>query len=297
MGKLILLGDFNADLSKPSNYPGKALNEVINAFNLHLPCELESTRITSSARTVLDIIAVDCDIPILKYSTLKLQTSDHFPVSASISLSHSKLMLQPIFKRSYKGINKDELMSRISSINVAPNLQAEDATNQWYDTVNEILDDLAPVRRLPMRRNRSPFVTYEVRCLMHKRDKLARLSAVRNLTSEEIILFNMLKRKVVSKMRRVAKNLGESALQPGSNSHQTWKFISGLMFNAKGGGKQYIDADKLNEHFASIVTASHNETLATLSFCSGENSFTFQKISVMQVYAGLSTLEKETSRG
>ena len=107
-----------------------------------------------------------------------------------------------------------ELGNRIKSIKVDPESEDIDqAVEKWYEEIGAILDELALVRMLPMRKQRSPFVTPEIKNRMQQRDRLMRRARGSKLTHTEWQQLRKLKREVTSKIRRVTKLKGREALQ------------------------------------------------------------------------------------
>lgn len=104
-GKVILLGDLNADILSPQSNPGKTLIDVIQNTSLQLPPKIDPTRVTSRSATCLDIIAPDAGIKIIKYEVIPNAASDHMPVIAQLQLTSIDETLKPIYKISYRNVD------------------------------------------------------------------------------------------------------------------------------------------------------------------------------------------------
>ena len=297
LGRIVLLGDLNADVLKPTEYPGKTLLNVLEAGNLSLSDHIEPTRVCKSSSTALDIIAVDNDLVLVSYMTLSTLISDHFPVSAVIQIEHSKSRVQPIKVRSFKNVDRVELSRRILSISVNPLSNCNDATDDWYQDVNSILDEMAPYRNKPMRVNRSPYVTPEIKELMHKRDRLARRAKKQNLSTEEWDQLRIYKRSITSRMRRLAKEEGKLASQNTNNPSEAWKYINRFMCSTKGHSKLHISPSALNDHFGSIVRDPTSSELCPPEFCVNSNCFTFQPVQEAEVFHTLQSLKSRSASG
>ena len=228
-----MAGDFNANIMLPSNNPGKGFLDMLETANLKGPTNIEPTRITASTSLCLDVVAASTEISFQVYKILDIAVSDHLPVHVDMILEGSRTKLEPIHRRSYKYTDMQELGDRIKSIKVDPESEDIDqAVEKWYVEIGVILDELAQVRMLPMRKQRSPVVTPEIKNRMQQRDRLMRRARGSKLTNIEWQQLRKLKREVTSKIRRVTKLKGREALQSNDMS-RAWKFIRQISFSTK----------------------------------------------------------------
>ena len=173
MGQIIILGDLNADLSKPSMQPGKDLLASLELAGTRVE-KTTPTRIQGRASTCLDIIAIDEDIECIDYLVKDLSASDHFPVSATIK-TRMWTPVRPVLKRNFRKINTVELESRLQKIspNVTEQNNVDKALSTWHDQFMEILDDVAPIKKMPMRKKANPsWWNNDIRFWMGRRDWL-----------------------------------------------------------------------------------------------------------------------------
>ena len=98
-----MMGDLNADILKPEINSGKIILNILSAVATTIR-KPEATRVTTTSKTCLDIIAIDDDLVCTEYMTGPQAASDHFPVMARIVLSHLE-PLKPIVKRSFKNVD------------------------------------------------------------------------------------------------------------------------------------------------------------------------------------------------
>ena len=159
LGPLIIMGDLNADLLKPNEYPGNALMKSL-ALAKTAVTDISPTRITEISSTCLDIIATSTDLNCTSYSVGTLAASDHFPVEATIDIAKNAI-LRPIIKRSFNKIDMTDVMNRASRISL--DAQTDQSPDQllahWQTSINDILGDVAPLKPHPMRKNRVPWMT------------------------------------------------------------------------------------------------------------------------------------------
>ena len=141
-------------------------------------------------------------------------------------------------------------------------MDANEATDAWYREINVVLDEMVPYQDKPMRNRRSPYITAEIKDLMHKRDSLARTGKKRILTEEEWEQLHSYKRMITSRMRRAAKEEGKTAMQSTDKSSDAWKFINRFMYSTSDSTRLHVSPSMLNDYFASVVTdPTHQDTL------------------------------------
>ena len=155
------MGDLNANLMKPNEYPGNALLKSLSLARTTVQ-DIKPTRVTDSCATCLDIIAMSTELNITSYNTGSLAASDHFPVEASLDLG-KRSILKPILKRALNKVDMTDVMKRVTKIELdAQEDQSPDQLlDQWQTSLNVILDDVAPLKPHPMRKNRVPWMTQE----------------------------------------------------------------------------------------------------------------------------------------
>ena len=98
MGHVILMGDVNADLTHPMDYPGRTLLETLEIIDAEEIVPIP-TRVAKSSATCIDIIATPRILTRLSYSVKPIAASDHFPVVASV-LAQALPQTRPVKKRS-----------------------------------------------------------------------------------------------------------------------------------------------------------------------------------------------------
>ena len=114
-------------------------------------------------------------------------TSDHFPVEAIINFSLQLSSIKPILKRSFKKVDMKDLKYRVASIEIPimDNYAPDKMLESWSASLTSILDDVAPLKQYPMRKNRIPWITDRIRELQAKRDFLAKKVLQKALANEE----------------------------------------------------------------------------------------------------------------
>ena len=171
VGKLIIMGDLNCDILRPELPIANSLLMLLELANSHIPTEvILPTRITSSTSSCIDLIAVDRSLKVTDYFIVDFLASDHNPVVASIC-APIQSKIKPICKRSFKGVNMNELGTRLSNIELQPisnAAQLDDQLAAWHSQVTTLLDEVAPVRNYP-RCCKSPWMNHEPGALIRQR--------------------------------------------------------------------------------------------------------------------------------
>jgi retron-type reverse transcriptase len=299
IGQLIIMGDINADLMKPLTYPGKALKSSLKLANTRTG-RITPTRIQGTSSTCLDIIAIDTRLECTEYTVSDLAATDHFPVIASISIS-ANISPKPIYKRNFKKINTADLGRRLDLINLDPGLEDEVSglLGRWQGQVMEILDGVAPLRRLPLRKTQpKPWINEDIKFQLGRRDwlgKQLKLSPV----EDRAMLENQLdeaRRIVKSRIRRSMKDHASRALTS-QNSKEVWKCINATTFRTRERSEIPMDLEILNGALSDIVKAPQQSPIECPSSCDCSDSFVFRPISTRQVHVALTNLKSSTATG
>jgi Reverse transcriptase (RNA-dependent DNA polymerase) len=298
-GRLIIMGDLNADLLKPDVNPGKSLRATLN-LALTSISTISATRYTKSTASCLDIIAVDTRLHCTNYRVDSMAASDHCPVLTIITADHPA-PLQPILKRSFNKIDYDSLESKLQSIVLPadPNCLPDELLNSWHGQMIDILDEVAPVKCYPMRGHKTSWLTSDIRQLMVHRDWTASLinqttdPAVRSNLDDEL---RCIRRQVKSRIRRSVKDAGKEAFQ--SNDYRrSWQFINAATFLTTSRDKVSVDLPILNDYFASIVKNPVDMPLELTPSCDAETVFQFNQLTVQQVERMLTEVNGHTATG
>src|SRR5437899_1563353 len=109
--------------------------------------------------TCLDIIAIDKAILCLHYEVGTLFISDHLPVRASINFK-GRRTLEPVIKRSWRNVNWDSVRSRAAMVQLKDSAvhSIDEILSGWHSAIIEIIDDVAPLKAFPWRKDRSPWI-------------------------------------------------------------------------------------------------------------------------------------------
>ena len=297
------MGYLNADLTKSST---PNANKLLDSLAIsHTKTEaLTPTRVTSNTATCIDIIAIDEDLNFVKYSIHSNAASDHFPVVAVIEATF-KHKLAPIVKRSFKHVNFNRLSEKVYDIALDTDLPSVDhLLENWQLAFTAVIDQFAPLKEFPLRKQRSPWVTPNIKRLMSYRDSIARKLSQKQITNTETDIdvltqeLQLAKRQVKSRIRREAKDQGTVAMLS-RDPKDAWKFLKTATFTEKGNTVNVIDQETLNTYFASVVTAKDkpNSSLNLISLCDQADSFNIAMITERSVCNSLAAMKTSAASG
>jgi hypothetical protein len=167
------MGDLNADLLKPTLYPGNSLKAALKLADTSVK-ETFPSMITRTSQTCLDIIAIPNQFNCSLYRAVPLAAIDHFPIEASIRAMVTTTPT-PVLKRSYRTINYDHMKTLVSEIQLNNELAAnpDKALNHWHSSMLLILEAVAPLKSYPMKRIKLITINADIKLLLDHRRWLA----------------------------------------------------------------------------------------------------------------------------
>jgi len=75
------MGDINADICRPTSYPGNLIFKTMALAGTRPVCTAP-TRVTQTTATYIDIIAVNEDLAVTQSNVIHRAISNHYPVTA-----------------------------------------------------------------------------------------------------------------------------------------------------------------------------------------------------------------------
>ena len=150
--KCTILGDFNADLLKVGEHSETCdFYDILSSFG-YKPLIMQPTRVTSETATLIDNIFINDIESRSSGGNITTSISDHFPQFCFMDIfDKPKQREAPRYGRSYKNFNDDEFNNELKKINwneLFRNQSSETCTSLFYNTVERLLDEMAPVKRL-----------------------------------------------------------------------------------------------------------------------------------------------------
>lgn len=144
----------------------------MRSFNLNQLIQ-ESTRITDSSNTLIDLILVNNEHRFVKSGVLSLPISDHSLVYCVLKVGVPKAIPKTIEYRSFKTYNQDNYIEDLKSVpwHVIDNEEnIDDAVLTWNKLFLDIVDSHAPITKRRITGSNQPWMNPKLCELMRKRD-------------------------------------------------------------------------------------------------------------------------------
>lgn len=286
---IVVLGDFNANLGV-DDYKSRELRQFCDGLGLHF-VPYQPTHHTSASHTWLDMCMI-CDPAQVISSN---QSSEPFLSGHDlISIKYDyKVPKQPPRKLQYRSWNRidETILERMCNdvdIFVMDRLDSIDLMNDYLHTsMNNILDNVAPLKSKVMKRQCAPWITNDIKELQRRRGKLYRIFKRTGFAYTE---FSNI-RKLIKKRIIMEKNKHlEGRVLTKNNSRSLWNDIRdlGLIKTHESNHPLNIDINELNAYLTTRVEMSESGNnlhlnLPDHSTSSPESQFDFTAISSQSV--------------
>ena len=227
--ELLLLGDFNIDLSPNAQIP-KSWTDLLQLFSLSQLIQ-EPTRETKNSSKLIDHIYVTCTFKnnISAVGVPKFTISDHYPVCITLktnvnySKKHKHICIQ---YRDYKHFVKENFISDLYNSPLLNNIDQvcnpQNAVSLWINTFQTIYDKHVPIKRKRVKHFSPPcWINADIKSAMRQRDLYKRNG---NETS-----YRYWRNKVTSKIYKAKKNYFSSEIEKGKQSQNSiWKILRNI---------------------------------------------------------------------
>lgn len=272
IGHVILLGDFNIDVSKSNQYTNRLMK---NMNNLGLKQYVtEYTRITEHTKTKIDLAFLNDCIWTNVLETPRI--TDHQIIEIKLNtIEHNKERNtnREIYVRVYTTFTEENFCNKLSTIMKDSYDATKDTNLVAYELIQHIVEAINTVapqitKSLPLRWKEKPWITKEVRRQSEERDKAYKIAKCTN-THYDWDMYKEQRNRTVQVIRKSTKVYYEQNIDKRkSNPTEMWKTIKELLGNKKKiinagtkeitfKGKQYKDekiiADEFNEFFLQSI--------------------------------------------
>ena len=253
-GKQVLMcGDLNCDLLRPSLPHVRPLSSLINNVAMHQGVS-QPTRVTNISSTLIDIVLVSDHSLVTDCRSESCIVSDHNLVIAKMMVRRAKMKANPVsFRRwnntDYRAFSRDLHDACWSP--VLKNTNADEAWRSWTDIVVPILDRHAPVVSVASKHKSGFGVSAATRNLIRSAATQLRVCRRSGLLSDHALYKNLRRqvRRAISTERRLKF---ESSVKTNRSSRNTWNLINSALGKSKVA--QCLDsrtARSFNEFFCS----------------------------------------------
>ena len=319
--ELILLGDFNIDLSKKTRSPSKQLlHNFSRQFHLD-QLITKPTRITETSETMIDLIFVNNSQRIVRSDVIPCSLSDHSLVFCVFKAGVTKAPPRTIEYRSYKHYNKQSFLLDLKNVNWSTFLDENDVdatVDSWCQCFTDIADMHAPMKKMKVKGISIPWMTAELSRAMQDRDYHLK-KAQKTQSQHHWSSYRKLRCFVNKAVRECKSKYYESLIKENKNNPSgLWKTLNELTSrNTHSSAPTSIISDGVetknsqsisslfNTFFTSIGKTLANTIKQRLSsnifsciqLPQFNSTFEFKEIDVASVFKQLSTLKTNKSTG
>ena len=308
---IIITGDLNCNfIEHTQNQATSKLIDIIDIFQLQQHIQTP-TRTTYNSSSLIDLILTHIDDDkTLEAGVVDLGISDQsLNVYICRKISIPKEPPEIVFTRQFKNYNSHQFKEELSYYTKL-DPTSNDPNVLWNEFKNNFLtiaEKHAPVRQRRVKSELKPWLTKEIKRLMHHRDYLKRQS-VRLTSSNYNEVYKRCKNKLNKLIKKTKEEYFKTKLSNASHSKESWQAINELL-NKKpiNVDDQVITgdtniADCFNQYFSSIGCKLSNNVqnidVNPMTFVTPtESSFHFSCISVQETFDALNQLNLRKSPG
>lgn len=172
---IILIGDINCDILKPCCYT-KKMQDISDNYHLQQLIK-DPTRITENSSTLIDHIYTSNVNRVSSTGVHHTGISDHSLVYISWGkeIKERNNVHNYRTSRKYKNFNAIDFINDLEKIewsNVIKTNDVNDALGEFESLFAPICNKHAPLKRKRVRKFKSPWLTDEIMCTMHERDRI-----------------------------------------------------------------------------------------------------------------------------
>ncbi|XP_045542568.1 uncharacterized protein LOC123723550 [Papilio machaon] len=182
---IVILTDFNVDISQPSKANTIKFSTFLKQRNLHQLVQ-EPTRITETTSTLIDLVITDT--PTLHDNTVVIHNpslSDHAVIFSELKIKRNREITKCVIRRSLHTIDCDTLCSdvqrEISSIGEVHTMEIDELLYRFNTIMINVFDKHAPLRKIRIKEKQRPWLTDTIKVMMSLRNTALRRAKKSNL--------------------------------------------------------------------------------------------------------------------
>ncbi|CAG4961356.1 unnamed protein product [Colias eurytheme] len=167
----IVMGDFNINFADKSTIGYRKLLEFLTMTSLTQIIN-QPTHFTDHSETIIDLICTDINVQRISVNHIN-DLSHHAFVSCELYIAKDKCIPLKIQYRPIKDINMELFETAMSSINWDAIIDHQDINNfvsNFNSIILSIYDCLAPIKHFLVKNQNYPWITYNIRLLMRRRN-------------------------------------------------------------------------------------------------------------------------------
>lgn len=297
---VILMGDFNINLLDVNDSCTKKLYSLLRCFKLNQYVN-EPTHFTSYSETLIDLICSDikgCTVTVDCVQDL----SRHAFITCELNVAKDKPSPIKYSRRVLSGIDPDLFNSDLVSMDwksIQDCANVDEMVTHFDNNLTCLYDLHAPIKTTYVKFHQYPWITYDIKLLMRRRDEAharARLSGVDSHKS----YYKDLKGEVENALFREKRAYFDFYVNLNIDDPRTmWKHIKlNVRLKVKHDLPAHIfsDPDAINDHFLN-VPGSDVVLLSTLTYfefhCDTSEIFNLRKVTQDEVFKVIKSLKSK----
>ena len=300
--EIILLGDFNIDVSKKSQPATKNLMIISKALNLK-QIITGSTRITQSSRTLIDLFFTSRP-ELYSSEVIPIGFSDHCAISATRKLHRTKLPPKVIEARNYK--NYDPILFK-NDLKYVPweVIELEETPDDCWNAFKELFltvaDKHAPMKTRRVRGYSVPWLTRDLKNLMIKRDNEHK-KAIQTNKELHWSNYKRLRNAVTSKMRKEKSSYYTTKLSEHNDPKEMWQTLNSIIPKKSKSSSTTANhtASDFNDFFTSIprnLSSHFDRSKPSILSPRVNDDFTLKEVSSDFVLKELQSMKTKKATG
>lgn len=270
----IFMGDFNTCLLK-NDHRSSSLLSIINSNNLHLPPLSATHHYPNSLPSLLDIMVVSSFDHVAKHGQYSANDfSFHDLLYLSYKIRTPKMKPKVLLLRNFNKLDTDALRADAAEADwnaVFHEHNIDNKINLFNKLLTQLYDRHAPLRPVRLRHLPAPWLTENLKALLHKK-VLAKSKYKSNNSDRNLNNYKQIRNQCNRACRDAQRRYIHKSVENG-NPSKTWKFLRTLGIGKNRnitGNTQNINLNLICQHFSASVAMS--DTVRSSTICNISNT-------------------------
>ena len=258
---IIIMGDFNCDLNTPLTSSANNFIDTVNSYNLQI-LELSPTHVSLGTETWIDHAIVSDTSKVLTYGQICVPgISKHDLLFLVYSVKCPKFKHKIVHYRDYKNIDVAAFNEDNASApwqDVYKQLTLNSKVEAFNSIVTDLFDKHAPWKSRRVTRPAAPWLSSDIKKLMHDRDTAYRRLR-KNKSIENERYYKKLRNSVKQKIRNAKIRYYYNIFQTNSNTKEVWNTLKNLGIAKEKSHESSVDVslDDINDYFLNVSRPIH----------------------------------------
>ena len=266
----LIVGDINCDIAETSIDPLCSSTKFLYDAYQFSQLITDYTRVTDRSKTLIDHLLSNEPQNIVDSGVIKICISDHYLIYGIRKFQTIKSEPKYIESRRMKNFDAQLFVSDLQNAPWGLINECNDTNEMvsiWEKIFTDILDIHAPLRKQRVKNKASPWLTSEIKKLMHKRDYLKKKS-ISNKSKATFEAYKRVRNKINAEIKRAKVNyLNKEIDNDNQNSWHTWRAINTLLGRkSKVTGVRELNVDENTITDPHTISETFNNHFSTVGF-------------------------------